>query len=88
MLSNIGKYFIMLQSVFGKFTKWRILKQLIFKDIESLIILGLEARYLVDPEPTHNGVPTSGTGNANRYTTQSQVGPGPSLYRLGRVARC
>ena len=38
MLSNIGKYFIMLQSVFGKFTKWRILKQLIFKDIESLII--------------------------------------------------
>ena len=38
MLSNIGKYFIMLQSVFGKFTKWKVLRQLIFKDIESLII--------------------------------------------------
>ena len=38
ILSNIGKYFLMLQSVFGKFTKWRILKQLILKDIDSLII--------------------------------------------------
>jgi phospholipid/cholesterol/gamma-HCH transport system permease protein len=28
----------MLQSVFGKFTKWKILKQLILKDIDSLII--------------------------------------------------
>ena len=28
----------MLQNVFGKFTKWKVLRQLIFKDIESLII--------------------------------------------------
>ena len=38
ILLNIGKYFLMLQSVFGKFTKWRILKQLILKDIDSLVI--------------------------------------------------
>ena len=50
--------------------------------------IGLEARYLIDPEPAHNCVPTSGTGNANRYTTQSQVWPRSSLYRLGRVALC
>ena len=37
-LANIGKYFLMLQSVFGKFTKWKILKQLILKDIDVLII--------------------------------------------------
>ena len=37
-LSNIGKYFLMIQSVFGKFTKWNILKQLILKDIDVLII--------------------------------------------------
>ena len=38
ILKHIGKYFLMLQSVFGKFTKWKILKQLILKDIDSLII--------------------------------------------------
>ena len=38
VISNIGKYFLMLQNVFGKFTKWKVLRQLIFKDIESLII--------------------------------------------------
>ena len=31
----------MLQKVFGKFTKWAVLKDLIFKDIESLIISSL-----------------------------------------------
>jgi phospholipid/cholesterol/gamma-HCH transport system permease protein len=37
-LTHIGKYFIMLHNTFGKFTKWRILKQLILKDIDILII--------------------------------------------------
>ena len=37
-LTHIGKYFIMLRNTFGKFTKWRILKQLILKDIDALII--------------------------------------------------
>ena len=37
-LSNIGKYFLMLHNVFGKFTKWKMLQQLILKDIDSLII--------------------------------------------------
>ena len=31
----------MLKSIFGKFTKWAVLKDLIFKDIESLIISSL-----------------------------------------------
>ena len=38
ILSKIGKYFLMLKSIFGKFTKWKILKQLILKDIDTLII--------------------------------------------------
>ena len=38
VLTHIGKYFIMLKLTFGKFTKWKILKQLILKDIDSLII--------------------------------------------------
>ena len=38
ILTHIGKYFIMLRNTFGKFTKWRILKQLILKDIDTLII--------------------------------------------------
>ncbi len=38
ILTHIGKYFIMLKLTFGKFTKWKILKQLILKDIDSLII--------------------------------------------------
>ena len=37
-LTHIGKYFIMLRNTFGKFTKWRILRQLILKDIDTLII--------------------------------------------------
>ena len=35
---KIGSYFLMLQKVFGKFTKWSVLKPLIFKDIDVLII--------------------------------------------------
>ncbi|MDB2342030.1 ABC transporter permease [Flavobacteriaceae bacterium] len=38
ILTHIGKYFVMLKLTFGKFTKWKILKQLILKDIDSLII--------------------------------------------------
>ena len=38
ILTHVGKYFIMLKLTFGKFTKWKILKQLILKDIDSLII--------------------------------------------------
>ena len=38
ILTHIGNYFIMLKLTFGKFTKWKILKQLILKDIYTLII--------------------------------------------------
>ena len=38
ILTHIGNYFIMLKLTFGKFTKWKILKQLISKDIDTLII--------------------------------------------------
>ena len=38
ILTHIGSYFIMLKLTFGKFTKWKILKQLILKDIDTLII--------------------------------------------------
>ncbi len=37
-LEHIGNYFIMLTKIFGKFTKWRVLKPLIFKEIDVLII--------------------------------------------------
>ncbi|WLD23447.1 ABC transporter permease [Flavobacterium dauae] len=45
MLSNIGKYFIMLGEIFRRPTKWRIMKNLIFKEIDELIIgsLGIVA---------------------------------------------
>ena len=38
ILTHIGKYFIMLRNTFSKFTKWRVLRQLILKDIDTLII--------------------------------------------------
>ena len=37
-LGHIGNYFIMLTKIFGKFTKWQVLKPLIFKEIDVLII--------------------------------------------------
>ena len=37
-LSQIGKYFIMLKEIFNKPTKWSAMKQLIFKEIDDLII--------------------------------------------------
>ena len=44
-LSQIGKYFLMLKEVFNKPTKWSVLKGLIFKEIDDLIIdsLGIVA---------------------------------------------
>ena len=44
-LSQIGKYFLMLKEVFNKPTKWSAMKQLIFKEIDDLIIgsLGIVA---------------------------------------------
>ena len=38
ILYRIGGYFIMLRMVFGKFTKWNVLKNLILRDIDVLII--------------------------------------------------
>ena len=44
-LHNIGAYFLMIAEVFRKPTKWSVMKQLILKDIEDLIIgsLGIVA---------------------------------------------
>jgi len=38
LIKHLGNYFIMLTKIFGKFTKWKVLKPLIFKEIEVLII--------------------------------------------------
>ena len=38
LLRHIGNYFIMLTKLFGKFTKWQVLRPLIFKEIDVLII--------------------------------------------------
>lgn len=44
-LHNIGKYFIMIAEMFRKPTKWPVMKQLILKDIDDLVIdsLGIVA---------------------------------------------
>ena len=44
-LTQVGRYFIMLKEVFSKPTKWQVLKDLIFKEIDDLIIgsLGIVA---------------------------------------------
>lgn len=38
MLKSIGKYFIMMGEMFKSPTKWRLMKKLIFKEIDDLII--------------------------------------------------
>ena len=38
LFTHIGRYFLMLQRIFEKFTKWSILKKLILTDIDTLII--------------------------------------------------
>lgn len=45
MLTHIGRYFLMIKEVFNKPLKWSVMKQLIFKDIDDLIIgsLGIVA---------------------------------------------
>ena len=44
-LHNIGKYFMMIAEMFHKPTKWSVMKQLILKDIDDLVIdsLGIVA---------------------------------------------
>ncbi|RXR17871.1 ABC transporter permease [Flavobacterium amnicola] len=44
-LSQIGRYFIMLREIFKKPTKWSMMRQLIFKEVDDLIIdsLGIVA---------------------------------------------
>jgi len=44
-LSQIGKYFLMIKEIFNKQTKWSVMKNLIFKEIDDLIIgsLGIVA---------------------------------------------
>lgn len=44
-LHQIGRYFLMLKEVFNKPTKWKVMKPLIFKEIDDLIIgsLGIVA---------------------------------------------
>ena len=38
VLEHIGNYFLMVQKIFGKFTKWSVLKKLIFREIDVLIL--------------------------------------------------
>jgi len=35
---HIGRYFLMIKYTFTKFTKWSVLKKLIFQEIDDLII--------------------------------------------------
>ncbi|MEO7976258.1 ABC transporter permease [Flavobacterium sp.] len=37
-LSQLGRYFLMLKEIFNKQTKWPVMKKLIFKEIDDLII--------------------------------------------------
>ena len=45
LLGHIGRYFLMLYRTFGKFTKYNVLKKLIVREIDDLIIgsLGIVA---------------------------------------------
>ena len=40
-LHNIGLYFLMIKDMFRKPTKWSVMKHLIFKDIDDLVIKSL-----------------------------------------------
>ncbi|WP_366184970.1 ABC transporter permease [Flavobacterium ovatum] len=44
-ISQIGKYFLMIKEIFSKQTKWSVMRNLIFKEIDDLIIdsLGIVA---------------------------------------------
>ena len=61
-LSQIGKYFLMWKEIFSKQTKWSVMRGLIFKEIDDLIIdsLGI-VRIWFRSSSQHNGVcPISG----------------------------
>ena len=38
ILQDIGAYFIMLSKVFKRFTRWSVMKELIIREIDSLIV--------------------------------------------------
>ena len=38
LLTHIGQYTLMIHKTFGKFTKWSVLKNLILREIDDLII--------------------------------------------------
>ena len=38
ILQDIGTYFIMLSKVFRRFTRWSLMKELIIKELDSLIV--------------------------------------------------
>ena len=38
ILQDIGAYFIMISKVFRRFTRWSVMKELIIKEIDSLIV--------------------------------------------------
>ncbi len=40
-LSQIGRYFLMIAEIFSKQTKWSVMKKLIFKEIDDLIVSSL-----------------------------------------------
>ncbi len=46
-LSQIGRYFLMIVEIFKKPTKWSVMRTLIFKEIDDLIIgsLGIVASF-------------------------------------------
>ena len=37
-ITQIGRYFLMLKEIFNKQTKWSVMRSLIFKEIDDLII--------------------------------------------------
>ena len=54
-LSQIGKYFLMWKEIFNKQTKWPVMKNLIYKEIDDLIIgsLGIREHSQNVNTPTH-----------------------------------
>ena len=48
---HIGRYFLMIKYTFTKFTKWSVLKKLIFQEIDDLI-LSVGARFVKYPSRT------------------------------------
>ncbi|MBH46438.1 MAG: ABC transporter permease, partial [Flavobacteriaceae bacterium] len=38
IIQNIGSYFLMLSKVFTRFSRWSVMKDLIIREVDSLII--------------------------------------------------